>query len=54
MFHCDCFNIGQIFCILGAIGFCLFTTGFSLFCTVDGICDLLQYSDTDLPDYMVS
>jgi len=51
MFDCDCFKIGQIFLILGAKRFCLFTTGLSLLCTADGICDLLQYIGTDLPYY---
>jgi len=50
-FDCDCFKIGQIFSILGAKRFCLVTTGLSLFCTADGICDLLQYIGSDLPDY---
>jgi len=29
MFDCDCFNVGQIFLILGAMRFCLFTRGLS-------------------------
>jgi len=54
MFDCYCFDIGkigQIFLILVAKRFCLLTTGLSLFCTADGICHLLQYIGTDLPDY---
>jgi hypothetical protein len=54
MFDCDCFNVCQIFFILGAMRFFLFTRGLSLLCTEDGICDLLQYIGADLPGYTVS